>query len=99
MCSFTTCSVPGKVQGEAESRKPVENPSAAACACQVTCSIRFVFVCIIELKTLNIKLEKKTGELESVFTMDEFLNKTELLDYNLVELVEFAGKSRLAQKV
>jgi hypothetical protein len=31
--------------------------------------------------------------------MDEFLNKTELLDYNLVELVEFAGKSRLAQKV
>jgi hypothetical protein len=31
--------------------------------------------------------------------MDDFLNKTELMDYNLVELVEFAGKSRLAQKV
>jgi hypothetical protein len=48
---------------------------------------------------LKFKIEKKTGDTESVYVMDEFLNKTELMDYNLVELVEFAGKSRLAQKV
>jgi len=47
-----------------------------------------------------VYLDKKTSsDVESVHTMDQFLDKSELVDFNLLDLVSFAEKSRLAQKV
>ncbi|CAB3378645.1 Hypothetical predicted protein [Cloeon dipterum] len=50
-------------------------------------------------RLLSVIGDKSKGEAELAFTMDEFLDKSELIDFNLMELVSFAERSRLAQKL
>ncbi|XP_059487734.1 ATP-dependent DNA helicase DDX11 [Neocloeon triangulifer] len=48
---------------------------------------------------LTSMIGDKSVKSEKVFTMNEFLNKSELADFNLLELVNFTRCSRLAQKL
>jgi chromosome transmission fidelity protein 1 len=52
-----------------------------------------------QVKYFFFSAKKSANVVESVHTMDEFLDKSELVDFNLLDLATFAEKTRLAQKV